>query len=54
MQQLGHHIIGTAHIPPLNFFLPTGKKGNVQKRNVDTSQKERSSKCVVAVALAPL
>lgn len=53
MHRLGYHIIGSAHIPPLNFVLPTGKKGNVQKRNEDASQKERSSNCVITISFAP-
>ena len=53
MERLGYHILGTAHIPPLHFVLPTGKNKNAQKRNEETFHKERKSHCVVTVALAP-
>lgn len=49
MQRRGYEILGDAHIPPLNFVLPTGKKA---KKNDETS-KGQSTTCVVTVALAP-
>lgn len=51
MGRLGYEILGDAHIPPVNFVLPTSKKA---KGKTDASaQIERSTTCVVTVALAP-
>jgi len=54
MNRLGYQILGTAHIPPLGFVLPSGKKTRGKKKiRGDTAQDDSSSICVVTVALAP-
>lgn len=54
MTRLGYRILGTAQIPPINSVLPSGKKvkGKQHQRNDDSSQ-NRSTICVVTLALAP-
>jgi SAM-dependent methyltransferase len=56
MNRLGYQILGTAHIPPQNLALPSGKRGGKRGRGSREDKDfpdKRKEICVVTVALAP-